>query len=118
MFGERLKLLRKDKDLTQQELGDMINVTKVSICCYEKGNRIPTIDTLLDLSNVFGVDANYLLGTDSLVYIREGESEYGKRYMSKEEINFINELKKNKELFNKVLADPKRIIELLNMTLK
>ena len=38
-LGERLKTLRKEKGMTQTELGSMINVTKVSICCYEKGIR-------------------------------------------------------------------------------
>ena len=56
MLGQRIKALRKERGLTQQQLGDMINVTKVSICCYENGTRTPTLQTLIDLGRVFGVD--------------------------------------------------------------
>ena len=56
LFGKRLKELRLAAGLTQQQLGDMINVTKVSICCYEKGTSTPTLDTLIDLANTFHVD--------------------------------------------------------------
>ncbi len=43
LLGKRIKSLRKEKGLTQQELGDLINVTKVSICCYENETRVPTL---------------------------------------------------------------------------
>ena len=63
-IGSRLKKLRKERNLTQSELGDLLNVTKVSVCCYEKGTRIPSLETLDDLSNIFGVRSDYFLGKD------------------------------------------------------
>ena len=54
-IGSRLKELRKDRKMTQTELGDLLNVTKVSVCCYEKGTRTPSLDTLDDLSDIFNV---------------------------------------------------------------
>lgn len=65
ILGKRIKELRKEKGLTQQELGDKINVTKVSICCYENGTRNPTLQTLQDLAEFFGVDLTYFLGVDT-----------------------------------------------------
>lgn len=62
MLGERLKQLRKDKNLTQTELGNKINVTKVSISGYESGNRSPDTDTLQRLADYFEVSTDYLLG--------------------------------------------------------
>ena len=47
--GERLKKLRISKNLTQEQLGKVLGVTKASICCYEKGTRTPTLETLLDI---------------------------------------------------------------------
>ena len=41
LFGSRLKKLRQKAGMTQSELGEKVNVTKVSICCYEKGTRTP-----------------------------------------------------------------------------
>ncbi len=68
MNGERLKQLRKERQLTQTELGDKINVTKVSISGYENGNRSPDTDTLQRLADFFGVSTDYLLGrTDTPV---------------------------------------------------
>ncbi|ALA50964.1 transcriptional regulator [Shouchella clausii] len=59
---ERLKTLRKERQLTQEQLGELINVTKVSISGYENGNRTPDTDTLRRLADVFGVSTDYLLG--------------------------------------------------------
>ena len=68
LLGKRIKSLRKEKGLTQEELGKIINVTKVSICCYERESRVPTLETLIALAEVFGVDVDYLLGND-LVFL-------------------------------------------------
>ncbi|GIN10773.1 hypothetical protein J26TS2_06400 [Shouchella clausii] len=59
---ERLRALRKERQLTQEQLGELINVTKVSISGYENGNRTPDTDTLRRLADVFGVSTDYLLG--------------------------------------------------------
>ena len=41
LIGKRIKELRLERKMSQQELGDMIGVTKVSICGYENGTRTP-----------------------------------------------------------------------------
>ena len=62
MDGDRLKRLRKERKLTQTELGNIINVTKVSISGYENGDRTPDTDNLRRLADFFGVTTDYLLG--------------------------------------------------------
>lgn len=62
MIGERLKQLRKEYKLTQTDLGNKINVTKVSISGYENGNRSPDTETLTRLADYFDVSTDYLLG--------------------------------------------------------
>ena len=62
MNGERLKQLRKEHKLTQTDLGNKINVTKVSISGYENGNRSPDTETLTRLADYFDVSTDYLLG--------------------------------------------------------
>ena len=89
LLGKRIKSLRKEKGLTQEELGKMINVTKVSICCYEKETRFPTLETLLALAEVFNVDVNYFFGSDEYLIAEQGEN-YGV-FAAKEEIEFIKE---------------------------
>lgn len=115
-MGNRLKEARISKEMTQSELGKLINVTKVSVCCYEKGTRTPSLDTLDDLSLVFGVDANYFLGKDISVVNEDTPSYF--HYISKEELRFLNELKLNSDLYKLIMENPKRAVELISKKLK
>ena len=112
LLGKRIKEQRKKMNLTQEELGQLINVTKVSICCYENGTRTPTLETLKVLAETFNVDINYLLGNDSYE-IADGDNSYG-IYMSQEEITFIKEIRKNNNIHKMMIDDPKRFVELIN----
>ena len=49
LFCKRIKELRKEAGLTQQELGDKLNVTKGSICSYENGTRMASLDVLIEI---------------------------------------------------------------------
>jgi len=74
--GERLRQLRKERKLTQSELGEKVNVTKVSISGYESGNRTPDTDTLQRLADYFEVSTDYLLGrTDIPTHSAEDQDE-------------------------------------------
>lgn len=116
LFAKRLKELRTNAGMTQQQLGDALNVTKVSICNYESGNRMASIDILIDISNLFKVDLDYLIGTDTYV-VSDNSENYGVR-MAKEEISIIKELRKHSDLYNSFLDDPKRTIELIEKKLR
>ena len=102
LLGQRIKTLRKENNLTQEELGKLINVTKVSICCYEKETRIPTLETLVALANVFKVDINYFIGNDKYA-VADNDKNYG-MYVAKEELEFITEIRKYNSLHKKVIA--------------
>ena len=116
LLGQRIKTLRKENKFTQEELGKMINVTKVSICCYEKETRIPTLETLIALANVFKVDINYFLGNDKYI-VADDNSNYG-IYVAKEELKFIKEIRKYNNLYKKIINDPKRTAELIDMKMR
>jgi len=64
VLGERLRDLRKNRSMTQEELGKIINVTKVSVSGYENGNRSPDTETLQKIADFFDVSTDYLLGRD------------------------------------------------------
>lgn len=115
-IGSRLKKLRKERNLTQSELGDLLNVTKVSVCCYEKGTRIPSLETLDDLSNIFGVRSDYFLGKDVAV-VGEDTNEYT-YFISNSELEFIKLLRKNNKLYSLIMGEPKRMMELIEKKLK
>lgn len=61
-FSKRLMNLRKERGLSQTELGTMIDRTKYTISAYERGIAQPTFEVLVELSQVLDVDINYLLG--------------------------------------------------------
>ncbi len=110
-IGSRLKQARIDKGLSQQQLGDLIGVTKVSICGYEKGNRTPVIEKFLKLIDVLEVSSDYLLGRDTFL-VSEDDVAY-QTSISKEEIIFLKEIRKNIKLHTALYNEPKRTVELI-----
>lgn len=105
--GNRLKDARKKKGLTQDELGKLVGVGKSAICCYEKETRNPTIETIIEFMHVLGVTSDYLLGTDDLIKVEHAQlPEF--RTMTKEEVMFIDELRKDKLVYEILFEDPKR----------
>ena len=115
IIGERIRKLRINKNISQAELGKIVGVSKVSISGYEKGNRIPKLDQFEKLTNALNVSPNYLLGYE--VNVLEENSTY-KITLSKEDLSIIKELKKHPELYNKIISDPKRMIELISRRVK
>lgn len=66
----RLKELRKEKKLTQKELADKINVSKITVLRWENGERQIKPDKAEKLADFFGVSVGYLLGytENSVIY--------------------------------------------------
>ncbi|MBD5086669.1 MAG: helix-turn-helix transcriptional regulator [Clostridiales bacterium] len=62
MFAENLKMLRKEKKITQTELANHFGYSHVAILKWENGEREPNFDTLKKLADYFGVSIDYLLG--------------------------------------------------------
>ncbi len=60
--ADTLKTLRLEKALTQEELGEKVYVSRQAVSRWENGETIPGVDTLKELSRVFGVTINRLLG--------------------------------------------------------
>lgn len=84
MFGKRLKNLRENAGFTQEQLGKKLNVVKSNISMYENGTRIPNADILEQLSKIFDVSIDYLLGkTDVKKYDNPYEDELEKVLFSK-----------------------------------
>ncbi len=61
-FGELLAELRKDKGLSQRELGHIIHVSVGTISNYETGVHFPDVEKLISLADFFEVTTDYLLG--------------------------------------------------------
>lgn len=61
-FAERLKELRHEFKLTQDELAHQTNISQSAISMYEKGLQSPTIDVIIILCHLFNVTSDYLIG--------------------------------------------------------
>lgn len=61
-FNERLKLLRRETGLSQQDFSKQLGISKSSVNMYERGEREPGIETLEAIADYFNVDMDYLLG--------------------------------------------------------
>lgn len=62
-FSEALRVLRKQQGLTQQELADLLQVSKSRINMYENEKREPDFKMLYAFGDFFNVDMNCLLGS-------------------------------------------------------
>lgn len=62
MFGTRLKQLREEKQLTQQQLADLLNVGRPTIAGYETKGKEPDFEKIIWLAKYFDVSIDYLLG--------------------------------------------------------
>ena len=61
-FGERLHSLRTQAGMTQTELAKRLGITKSVVSYYERLERSPSPDVLIQLADIFRVTTDYLLG--------------------------------------------------------
>ena len=61
-LGELLAELRHDRGLKQEELADILHLSKSTISSYERGQQLPPLDKLVCLADFFHVTTDYLLG--------------------------------------------------------
>ncbi len=63
LFGDRLRELRKGRDMSLKDLGDLLGITGAAVSAWELGKQQPGSDeTLAKLAAMFGVSVDYLLG--------------------------------------------------------
>ena len=80
-FGEKFKIEREKKGMTQQEVADALGINRRMITRYENGISFPrTKDAYRKIAAFFGVDVNYLL-TDDEEFVVEASEQYGSRGM-------------------------------------
>ncbi len=73
-FNEKIQELRKQKGLTQEELAEVLFVSRTAISKWESGRGYPNIDSLKAISKFFGVTIDELLSGDELLTIAEEDT--------------------------------------------
>lgn len=74
-FGERIQQLRKQRKMSQEELGEKLEVTRQTISKWELDQSTPDLDYIIGISNFFEVSTDYLIkGSTEEAGISRGQS--------------------------------------------
>ena len=65
-FSIRLRELRTDSDMSQNELAQKLNLKTSAVSKYERGLTQPSIDTLITLAQIFNVTVDYLIANSNI----------------------------------------------------
>ncbi len=80
-FNEKLQQLRKNKNMTQEELAAALFVSRAAVSKWESGRGYPSIDSLKDISCFFSVSIDDLLTGEKLLSLAENENKSNTRKM-------------------------------------
>lgn len=69
MVAERIKYLRDQKGFSQTDLAKQLGITRSSVNAWELGISVPSTQYLVELSHIFKVSTDYLLGIDTTATI-------------------------------------------------
>ena len=78
-FGKKIKKLRTDNGLTQDELAEKIYVTRTAISKWESGRGFPNIESLKAISKYFSVSLDELLSGEEILAIAENDNKQKER---------------------------------------
>ncbi|SHK45556.1 helix-turn-helix domain-containing protein [Tepidibacter formicigenes] len=106
-FGERFKLLRNEKNLTQEKLANIFFLNKSSISRYEQDKQMPEIDLLQKFADFFGVSLDYLMGKSNIRNPHIPEEYTQKHKVTKNDIKQYEDFIENASAFfmNDEVAD-------------
>lgn len=65
IYSDILKELRRDKNLTQRDIGEMMGISQATYCDYENGVRRMPLSMLCYLADTLGTSTDYILGRTS-----------------------------------------------------
>ena len=69
-FCDRLKNAREDRDISQTEMADKLNMTQSNYSKIESGIQEPNLDQLIRIAEIFNLTIDELLGVDPEKYIK------------------------------------------------
>jgi transcriptional regulator with XRE-family HTH domain len=116
-FGTRLKELREELKMTQEELSKALGTGKASICHYEKNRRLPDTLMIEKCADYFDVTIDYILGKSD---IREkyNEKKDGKMTLKEKEFivdELINIMIEQKAIYDDESFSPEKFEKLKKM---
>lgn len=88
IVGKKIREIRKNEDLTQEQFGNLLGVSKRTIVAWEKGERLPRTEQLKKIEELVGLSVKELLDTNSLEQYSTNEliEELKKRVLKKDDL--------------------------------
>jgi len=80
MLGDRIRLVRTSRELSQEQLAEAANLTRESINRIEKGSLKAKLDTITVIANILNVPIDYLIGNDETLS-KDAETEILKLFL-------------------------------------
>lgn len=71
IIGKNIQYLRKESNMTQQDLADKLNYTSKAVSKWERGESMPEIEVLAVIASLFNVTVDFLLHEDSKVHKKD-----------------------------------------------
>lgn len=103
-FGERLYELRKEKNISQEALAELLDVSRQSISKWENDKAYPEMTRLLFMSDYFGVSLDYLMrGTQTEENIPNTDLTYKAKNWASVWNSFISNLSASQRIFVMIL---------------
>jgi len=73
-FGAHISRLRKERDMPQSKLADLLNVTRQAVSKWERGEGFPDISILCEVANVFDTSVDDLLNSGGAIEIKDKDA--------------------------------------------
>ena len=80
-FNEKLKALRKQKGLTQEELAEILFVSRTAVSKWESGRGVPNIESLKSISKYFSISIDELLSGEELLTIADEDCKQREKHI-------------------------------------
>ena len=81
----KILILRKRKGLSQEDLAEILNVTRQSVSKWETGEATPEVSKLVGLAKVFDVSTDWLLSEDDFISLNQSQPQTSGKQMSEVE---------------------------------
>ena len=89
MFSEKLKTLRKQHGITQEQLANYLNIGTSTIGMYESNIRKPRYEVLKKIADYFNVTVDYLIDDDDNLYVIDDALIHSIKKLSPEQLEEV-----------------------------
>ncbi|MCL1987196.1 MAG: helix-turn-helix domain-containing protein [Firmicutes bacterium] len=60
-IGEKIRFIRQQSGMSQEKLSELLYISRQSVSAWEREERLPSLENIVQLSEIFGVSTDYLL---------------------------------------------------------